>query len=507
MDALKYEHLVLGLEGSSKSDPAAFRLRVILISCLAYIILFALLTALGLLVYWLFGYARERHNTFTMVKIGLFALVLLPIFWVTLRAFFTRIRPPEGRAVTREEAPRLFEALDKIRQRLKGPPIDQVLVDDQYNAAICQVPRLGLFGWHRNYLLIGLPYLLGTPTQEALATLAHEYGHLSGEHGKMGSWIYRQRLTFSAIHQQVSDAGETDWVSGLLSGLLDRFAPYYNAYTFVLSRQQEYEADAAASRIAGEAANANGLVRDILLGRWIGEVYWRRLYDQADEHHKPRFLPFSAMRTAFAAAHAEWATADRLRAALKEDSGLHDTHPCLRERLEAMECKPALPAISERCAADSLLGSATTKALIEAFDRDWWESNRNEWQAHFQRRSEDKLRLARLSAQEPASLIAGDLHDLADLQYRLGDPQQALALVNMLSLRSDAPVAKCGLLKGRILLYLENDAGLDCLVQAMRSDARLSDDCLRAGYAYLSRREGEAAAEAWVQSIVGPDED
>lgn len=507
MDALKYEHLVLGLEGSSKSDPAAFRLRVILFSCFAYIVLFALLGVLGWLLYWLAGYARERHNTFTLIKIGLFCVMMLPIFWVTLRAFFTRIKPPEGRVLTPEEAPRLFEALEKIRKRLKGPPIDQVLVDAQYNAAICQVPRLGLFGWHKNYLLIGLPYLLGTPTQEALATLAHEYGHLSGEHGKMGSWIYRQRLTFSAIHQQVSDAGESDWVSAVLFRLLDRFAPYYNAYTFVLSRQQEYEADAAASRIAGEAANANGLVRDILLGRWIGEVYWRRLYDQADEHHKPRFLPFAAMRTAFAAAHDEWATADRLRDALKEDSGLHDTHPCLRERLEVMECKPALPAVGERCAADSLLGSSTTKLLIDEFDRDWWDRNRGEWQAHFQRRSEDKLRLNRLSAQEPASLVAGDLYDLADLQFRLGDSERALVLVNMLSQRSDAPVAKCGLLKGRILLYLENRAGLDCLVQAMHGDARLSDDCLRAGYAYLAPREGEAAAEAWVRSIIGQDED
>lgn len=505
MKSLNYEHLVLGLEGSSKSDPAAFRLRVILISCLAYIVLFALLLALGLLVYWLFGYAREHRNTYTMIKIGLFGLVVLPIFWVTLRAFFTRIPPPEGRVLTRAEAPRLFEALEHIRRRLKGPPIDQVLVDDRYNAAICQVPRLGLFGWHRNYLLVGLPYLLGTPTQEALATLAHEYGHLSGEHGKMGSWIYRQRLTFSAIHQQVADAGQTDWVSGLLSSLLDRFAPYFNAYTFVLSRQQEYEADAAASGIAGMAANANGLVRDVLLGRWIGEVFWRRIYDQADEHHQPRFMPFSAMRTAFAAAHDEWATADKLRAALKEASGLHDTHPCLRERLEAIDCQPALPGIAERCAADSLLGPATTKVLIEVFDRDWWESHRTDWQAHFQRRSEDKRRLNRLNEQEPANLAAMDLHELAELQHRLGDPEKALEAVNLLSQREGVSPAKCGLLKGRILLSLGNRSGLDCLAQAIQGDASLTDDCLRAGYNYLYQTDGEVAAQAWLHAIVGDD--
>jgi hypothetical protein len=28
---------------------------------------------------------------------------------------------------------------------------------DDFNAAVVQAPRLGLFGWYRNYLLIGLP--------------------------------------------------------------------------------------------------------------------------------------------------------------------------------------------------------------------------------------------------------------------------------------------------------------------------------------------------------------
>ena len=122
----------------------------------------------------------DRHYTH-LIRIGLFALTLLPIFWVSLRTFFTRLEPPRGRELKPAEAERLFRILERIRRKLQAPPIDKVLVDDQYNAAICQVPRFGLFGGHRNYLIIGLPYLLATPEDEMIATLAHEYGHLAGD--------------------------------------------------------------------------------------------------------------------------------------------------------------------------------------------------------------------------------------------------------------------------------------------------------------------------------------
>jgi Zn-dependent protease with chaperone function len=384
MDNKDYELLVLRLEGSSGQNPASFRLRVMLISGLAYAALFLFLAALGLLVYFLFQVVRDGHNAGNLIKIGLFALTLVPVFWVTLRAFLTRLEPPSGRELTREEAPRLFDVLDRIRAKLKAPPLYKVLVDDQYNAAICQVPRFGLFGGHRNYLIVGLPYMLGTPARETIAALAHEYGHLSGDHGKVGAWVYRQRRTFGALHAKVAEDAEGNVINGLIADALDRFAPYFNAYTFVLSRQQEYEADAAASRIAGVEANASGLIRDELLGRWIAEGFWPRLYAQAGEVAKPRFMPYAAMRTAFAAAHGEWATQERLKEALKKDSGLEDTHPCLRERLDAVGGKETLPAVPEHSAAESLLGP-TAKRLIEEFDRSWWEENRGSWQSHYQR--------------------------------------------------------------------------------------------------------------------------
>ena len=45
------------------------------------------------------------------------ALMLIPLLYSVLTMFFMRIPPPEGREVSRAEAPKLFEIIDKMRKR------------------------------------------------------------------------------------------------------------------------------------------------------------------------------------------------------------------------------------------------------------------------------------------------------------------------------------------------------------------------------------------------------
>jgi hypothetical protein len=86
-------------------------------------------------------------------------LILLIGGWLALRPLFVRLPPPEGRKVTRTEAPALFADLDELRAHLRSAPFHHVLFIPECNAAVAQRPRLGVFGWYRNYLLIGLPLM------------------------------------------------------------------------------------------------------------------------------------------------------------------------------------------------------------------------------------------------------------------------------------------------------------------------------------------------------------
>ena len=55
-----------------------------------------------------------------------------------------------------------------------------------FNAGVREVPRLGLLGWPRTYLEIGLPLSMAVAQEEIRAILAHEFAHLSARHGRSG---------------------------------------------------------------------------------------------------------------------------------------------------------------------------------------------------------------------------------------------------------------------------------------------------------------------------------
>lgn len=506
MDQHRYEGMIAQLEAQAAHAPAAFRAKVLLFSAAAYLSLFGALLALAGLLYLGVTWALDKHRVVGLIQISLFALVLLPLFYAVARMFFMRIGPPEGRSLTRAEAPRLFEVLDKMRRKLKGPPIHQVLINREYNAAIAQLPRWGLFGRPTNYLMLGLPYLLGAPPREMLATVAHEYGHLCGAHGKLGAWVYRQRRTFGALYEQLQRHAGNSMIHGMMMASLNTFMPRYNAYTFVMSRQNEYEADQTATDLITAEINARGLIRDALLGRWVHETFWPRLWQLADVWARPSFMPFSAMRTAFQASYDEWATRERLAEAWRRDSDCHDTHPALRERVEATGQRCALPGRIEHTAADALLGM-TAKRLIDEFDQAWWKEVKKEWETRNQYATRSKARLKELTARPQTELPLHALQELALLTAEFETPAAAKPILEHLMRQPGGPFPKPAYLYGNILLDEGDDAGLDHLLSAARGDTSLHEQAAQRGYLHLFEKRGEAAAQAWWEKLSPDDAD
>lgn len=506
MDQHTYEGMIEQLEAEATHGPAAFRTKVLLLSATAYLSLFGGLLLLALLVYFGAGWAMDRQRIAYLIHIGWIAIFLVPIFFVVARVFFMRLEPPQGRHLTRQEAPKLFEVLDKMRRKLKGPPIHHVLIDREYNAAIAQLPRWGLFGPTTNYLMLGLPYLLGVPPKEMLATVAHEYGHLCGSHGKLGAWVYRQRRTLGALYAQLQQHAGKSFVHSYMMLALNVFMPYYNAYTFVMSRQNEYEADQTATDLLSAEVNARGLIRDTLLGRWIHETFWPRLWALADSWARPSFMPFSAMRTAFQAGYDEWATRERLNEAWRRNSDWHDTHPALRDRVEATGQPCALPGRIEHTAAEALLGT-TAKRLIDEFDQAWWKEVKKDWEARYQYATRSKTRLKELAARPMSDLALHEQQEYALLTAEFESPAAAKPILEHLMAQPGGPFPKPAYIYGSILLDEGNDVGLNHLQSAAIGDANLLHDAAQRGYAYLYEKRGEAAAQAWWDKLFPDDTD
>ncbi len=500
MEKQNYETLVWSLQSEAQDFPEMFRAKVVLVSALAYLVLVVLLAVLLTGVYFLFAAVHGNGHVVLKILFASWILVVAPIVWLTLRMFVAPLAVPEGRELTEAEAPQLFRMIADLREQLQAAPIHHVLITNEFNASIAQHPRFGLFGGYRNYLILGLPLLDALSSNELLAVVAHEYGHLAGGHGKLSRWIYRQRSTFAALNEHAQARRESNTVNGVLAGMLDWFAPYYNAYTFVLSRQYEYEADAKARSIAGADASASALIRISLLADWLHGNFWPRLYAQTTQHETPPFMPFAAMRKLLVMTMDEWATKERLNMVWKADSDAHDTHPCLSERVTALDQHAVLPSLPKTCAADAWLGKFAQE-LGREFDAKWWGEEKDKWQKYHRRYTRSKTRIAELEQKPLAALSVEEAQELALLLVEFRSASAAKTVLVDLLGRSSERYPKPVFLYGRALLDEGNEKGLDYLEEALSLSPSMKDDCAKAGYQWLCKKQNVAAAEAWLERL------
>src|SRR5687768_3752290 len=252
MDQDKFNRLIDRCEEYAKRDPAGYRLRAGFLAGFGYAYLLGVSLLLLLLAYVLIVYVR--FNAITL-KIAWIPLVLVAL---VLRSLLVTIPVPEVSELKPEQAPRVFDVVREVQEGLNGPRAHHILLSDEFNAGIVQVPRFGMFGWLRNYLIVGLPLLKGLSPEEFRSVLAHEFGHLSGKHGRFLSWIYRVRQSWTQILTRVHQ--ERHYAAFIFEPFLNWYAPFFNAYSFVLARAQEYEADGFSVDLAGKEVTARTLV-------------------------------------------------------------------------------------------------------------------------------------------------------------------------------------------------------------------------------------------------------
>jgi Zn-dependent protease with chaperone function len=478
----EFEVLVHRLEGEARRSPAAYAFRVWLLAMLgnAYLALIVLL----LLALFLASIASVAVLKGLAVKL---VAVIGVFLWIVLRALWVSIPPPEGMELRRKEAPELFATIDALRRKLRAPRFHHVLIDDRFNAAVVQSPRLGIFGWYRNYLLIGLPLMKSLSVEQFKAVLAHELGHLSRGHGRIANWIYRQRLRWSRLMAVLEEKKSNGGF--LFRPFLKWYAPYFNAYSFPLARANEYEADAASARLTSPAAAAEALTGVSVVGRYLDERFWPQLYKQAEDSPRPGFAPYASMAMG-ATGDVDASSAQAwLEQALARQTTLDDTHPSLGDRLSAIgeSVRLAPPARGE--AADRLLGGARDR-VTEDFDRRWHENILPAWEARHREVQEGRTRLAALDEQAAAGdLSLTDAYDRARLTESLGaGTDAALEQFRALHARAAEDPIACYALGAR-LLARDDEAGAPLVDHAMLLDERLivpgcealRDYCWRAG--------------------------
>lgn len=410
MDRADFIHLVRLSEQASADDSHAYRRGVAAFAALGYLwVVGCLALALAILV-WTFS--SMGHGKFRGFHIALL-VAAGGLLWTSLRALWCRLEAPAGATITPTEAPALFDALERIRKKIKGPFIDHVLLDGSFNASISQIPRYGLFGGATNYLTIGLPLLLAIDRPRFLAVMAHEYGHLRGGHGQFAAWIYRTRLSWMKLeHGMRNDSG---LMAIATQGFLRWYFPRFMARTFTLARQNEFEADRIAGKLVGRDVAGAALTEISIKGQWLDAQFWPLHWSSAASGPQP-VGPYSAMRTLLAQPVADDFARQSLRHTLIQLSDEVDTHPVLRDRLEALSASKQLPAWSKRPALE-LLGTDCARWL-DHFDKQWCKDNASDWKLHHA-----YLRRVQVGID---TLTASIRRNNADEMTQLGDLRQRL---------------------------------------------------------------------------------
>ncbi len=484
--------LVRRLEQEAAADPARYRRKLGALAFLGYgYIAAALLLLIGgaAAIVWL-----ATAVSHALVLLGKVGWAFLALIYVVLRAMWVRLEPPQGRPLTSKECPELFRHIEVLRVTGRAPAVDHVLLTGDFNAAIVQHPRFGIFGGARNYLMIGLPLLQSLSPQEFQAVVAHEFGHLCGAHGRFGAWIYRLRTGWARL----LDALQTHnhWGAALFTRFFNWYAPLFSAYSFVQARQQEYEADRMSVAAVGREATASALLRVNTQGEFLAEAFWPAIFKRADADPAPTMSPFAILGPSMKLRDPLLAPDRSLAKALAQKTDYGDTHPCLADRLKAIGVEPHVPETIVLSAAEVLLG-ATVESLRQELDERWRSSVKQWWGKRHQYASESRVRLAALERKaESEPLVEDEQWDRARLTEEFGSSDVAMLLYEKILGHNPQHVGALWR-RGQVLLARDDPQGIEQLSAAARIDPKLEQQACAAVVGFHRRHGREVEAKEY----------
>lgn len=427
----QFEKIAHETEQKAKYDYEGYKKQLIAFASLGYayigLIVAVLLGLVGVVILIIMSTGRLYSGELKIIGI------LLIVVFLVLKSLWVKYDPPKGIPLEKRDYPELFKLLDEVCTKL-NTRADKVVLDENFNAAVVEHPKLGLLGFNENYLILGLPFLQSVTKEELKAVLAHEFGHLSGKHSQTSRWVYSLRIQWANILAQMGEK------SILFYPFFMWYMPRYVAYSMIMIRDHEKEADADAVKITSADDVANMLVLVELKGKHLGEEIWQEVYKKArtqeeaplgvftEVGEKINNLPNRKLR--------QW-----LDECLKYEGNKIETHPPLKERLalcdrltkfehisdEQLE-KLVAPIPKGQSAAETLLAS-NLQTLSDQISLDWHTGIKEQWQKRHQYFLQVEEEIKKIDAkQEKEALTVNDLKHKAYLLEELDEHKEAVPL-------------------------------------------------------------------------------
>ncbi|HEX6279141.1 MAG TPA: M48 family metalloprotease [Pyrinomonadaceae bacterium] len=513
----KYISLIKSLEIAAAKNRKLYELKVIAIASLGYlyffglILLFIALPVIAILITLINPEVILRILLWT-AKLWWAAIPLLAVYFgflgAAVKAIFTKIPEPEGRTLEKSDVPGLFDFIEKTSVALKAPPPRKIFITDEFNAAVITVPRIGLFGT-RSYMSLGLPLMTALSPEQLNAVIAHELGHISGKHGGFGKWAYQVQEAWSRFLES-QDLHDHKF-SALYEKFVNWFFPYFQAYSFVLRREHEKEADDYAVEIAGAKALGGALITLHTGSSALDRDFWPEIHRQNQADPTPASDVFSRMLGTLA-----FADPDRgiqsLEKAVAIPTDYNDSHPSLAERLKRMRYwagsgLPKLPEPVTLTAAQFYLG-AKREALVSVFEQQWAEEIAKTWGARFEQFKTSRERGEELETKATGEgLTVEELLERAGIIAEQSGNKEALPLLRE-AIAKNPDHAEANYILGAVLLHTEDEeSGLGLLRRAMELDEKWKYSASDAAFQYLRMKGRLEEAKGFAEILESQQEE
>ncbi len=478
--------LVERLSLEAEAHPLRYRIKLALwalagFAALIGAIVLSLLMSVGVIL------ALAAAKAWALFKL---ALIPLALSWTLIKSLWIRFSEPQGHRLAPGEAPRLQALVEDLRRNAGAPRLAGIVITPDLNAAAATCPRLlGLLG-NRHFLVLGLPLMERLDPDQFTAVLAHEFGHFSAGHGRFGGWIYRVRASWFRVCEGLM--GHAAWMSKPLIRFFQWYAPYFNAYSFVLARSNEYEADAAAARLVGAKAAGQALVSIELADLRLQRDFWPALDRAMLVEPEPPERMFEEMSRVLVEPNAQ--DEQRLAEVLARPAGLEDSHPVLAQRLKALGQDPGVPPVPEHSAAEVLLGELRG-VVIASMSEQWRGFAAEPWHESFARARADRERLQELrAAAAQRELDAEEIGERACLTAELESEGDNLAI--LLEAAAQAPEhARLQFKIGHELLERGDVSGCEHIERVITLDPEAEEVCLQRLHQWAWQQGGDEAAE------------
>lgn len=224
------------------------------------------------------------------------------------------------------QQPELFAVLRDVAEKTRQEMPEEVYLIPDVNAYVSH--RGGAFG-KRRIMGLGLTLMESVTVPQFRAIVAHEFGHYVNDDTKYGAWVYKTRV---AIERTIHSLEQH---STALDIPFKAYGRLFVRVTQAISRAQELAAD----RLAASVTSAEEFIAALITVRRTGAAYMSYVDGELAPVLSLGYRP--PMARGFAAFVAVPSIAKALDETLaetlaNEQTAEDDTHPPLRERIEAL---------------------------------------------------------------------------------------------------------------------------------------------------------------------------